>query len=106
MGTLPRRGALRPHERWRAAAARRPRLSRLRRAAGPRARVLATTGLMPAIGYGAEVFGLSDAELADARRLAAVRKAEMVAAGTLGSCASAARVEHISCVNTSTSMRE
>ena len=47
------------------------RMRRLRRAAGPRARLVAAAGLVPQQEYGAEVTGLSDAELRSLRRTAA-----------------------------------
>ena len=57
--------------RMRAALARRARLHRLRRAAGPRAAAVATAGLLPQASYAAEVTGITPHEARALRRTAA-----------------------------------
>ena len=58
-------------QRMRAAAARTKKVIRLRRAAGPRARVVAVAGLLPQASYAAEITGFDDAEWKKLRSLVA-----------------------------------
>ena len=64
-----------------AARRRRPRLARLAKVAGSRAKLIVTSGVIPAALYGAEVHGVSDMEYLNLQRTAA--SAMRPTAGTL-----------------------